>query len=40
MLSETIVDYNEDGSKKVCVYNENDELLSETQYDASGNVVE
>lgn len=37
---ETIVDYNEDGSKKVCVYSENDELLSETQYDASGNVLE
>lgn len=37
---ETIVDYSEDGSKKVCVYGENDELLSETQYDASGTVVE
>ena len=37
---ETVTTYNEDGSKTVCVYDENDELISETKYDASGNVVE
>jgi len=37
---ETVTTYNEDGSKTVCVYNENDELVSETTYDADGNMVE
>lgn len=37
---ETITTYHEDGSKTVCVYNENDELVRETEYDADGNVVE
>ena len=37
---ETVITYNEDGSKTVCVYDENDELVSEISYDASGNVIE
>lgn len=37
---ETVTTYEEDGGKTVCVYNENDDLLSETKYDASGNVIE
>lgn len=37
---ETVTTYDKDGSKTVCVYDENDELVSETKYDASGNVVE
>ena len=36
---ETVTTYNEDGSKTVCVYDEYNELVSETKYDASGNVV-
>ena len=36
----TIIDYHEDGGKTVCVYDENDELVSETHYDADGNVIE
>lgn len=37
---ETIAEYDEDGGKTVSVYDENDELVSETKYDTSGNVVE
>lgn len=37
---ETIAEYDEDGSKTVSVYNENDEVVSETKYDPEGNVVE
>lgn len=37
---ETVTTYNEDCSKTVCVYDENDEVVSETSYDASGNVIE
>jgi len=33
--AETVINYNEDGSKTVCVYNENDELVSETNDKAS-----
>lgn len=36
----TIIDYHEDGGKTVCVYDENDELVSQTHYDAEGNVIE
>lgn len=32
--------YNGDGSYLICVYDENDELVSETGYDAQGNVIE
>lgn len=37
---QTIIYYHADGSKTVEEYNENDELVSETVYDAAGNVVE
>lgn len=37
---ETVTTYNDDGSYTVCVYDESDEVLSETNYDAAGNVVE
>lgn len=37
---ETVVTYNEDGSKIICEYDENASLVSETKYDASGNVIE
>ncbi len=36
---ETVTTYNEDGSKTVCVYDENNEVISETTYDASGKVI-
>lgn len=36
---ETVTTYYGDGSKTVCVYNEFNELVSETNYDASGNAV-
>lgn len=36
----TVIDYQEDGGKTVCVYDENDELVSQTHYDAGGNVIE
>ena len=36
---ETVTSYNEDGSKTVCVYDEENELVSETKYDASGKVI-
>ncbi len=38
--SEIVTTYNEDGSKTVCVYGENDKLVSEMKYDASGKVIE
>lgn len=38
--TETSVFYESDGSKTVYAYNENGELVSETKYDASGNVIE
>ena len=37
---ETIINYHEDGGKTVYVYNELDELISTTHYDADGNVNE
>lgn len=37
---ETVTTYHEDGGKTVCVYDEFDDLISETKYDASGNVIE
>lgn len=37
---ETVTNYNEDGSKTVCVYDENGETVSETNYDAFNNVIE
>lgn len=37
---ETVTTYDVDGGKTVCVYDENDELISETKYNASGNVIE
>lgn len=36
----TITDYHEDGTKTVSVFDENDQLLSQTHYDADGNVFE
>ena len=36
---ETVTEYQEDGGKTVTVYNENDEVVSETRYDADGNVI-
>lgn len=36
---ETVTEYNEDGSKTVTVYDQNDEILSQTHYDAGGNVI-
>lgn len=36
---ETVTVYNEDGGKTVRVYDENAELVSETEYDASGSVI-
>ena len=36
---ETVITYHEDGSYTVCVYNESDEILSETNYDAEGNII-
>lgn len=36
---ETVTEYHEDGSKTVTVYSENDEILSQTHYDANGNVI-
>lgn len=36
---ETVINYNEDGSKTVCIYDENGETVSETKYNASGNVI-
>ncbi len=37
---EIVTTYGEDGSRTVCVYDENNELVSETRYDADGNVIE
>lgn len=34
------IEYHKDGTKTVFEYDENDELVSETKYDAAGNVVE
>lgn len=36
---ETVTEYGENGEKTVTVYNENDEMVSETRYDANGNVL-
>lgn len=36
---ETVTTYHEDGTKTVCVYDESENVLSETNYDAAGNVV-
>lgn len=38
--AETVTTYDNDGGKRVCVYDENYELVSETEYDADGNVIE
>lgn len=37
---QTVTDYGENGEKIVTVYDENDNVLSETHYDANGKVVE
>lgn len=36
----TVIDYHDDGSKTVTEYDENDEIISATTYDAAGNVME
>lgn len=36
---ETVTEYGEDGTKTVTVYNENDEIVSQTHYDANGAVI-
>ena len=36
---ETVTQYNDDGSKTVTVYDENDEIVSQTNYDSEGNVI-
>ena len=35
-----VTEYNEDGSKTVCEYDENEELVKETRYNADGSVAE
>ena len=38
-FQEIVTEYDADGGKTVTVYDENDEVLSETKYDADGNVI-
>jgi len=35
----TVIEYHDDGSKTVTEYDENDNVISETKYDAAGNIV-
>lgn len=37
---ETVTNYNEDGNKTVCVYDENGKTVSETNYNVSGNLID
>lgn len=36
---QTVTDYEEDGSKTVTIYDENDNIICQTRYDANGNIV-